>query len=384
MSSPLISPENDFALFTCLLVIVAASFWLGRTKLGQIFSPVPFVVILAVAASNLSVLPFKADAYTFASSYLLILAIPLMLFDANLRAIFKVSGGVLSSFFIGVLATMIGCLTAFFIAPLASFSGPVAALYSAVATGGMLNMLSVGEATKVFDQYPELLGALIGGSVLVDVAYLAFVTQATKIRFLSNWFEARSGSGEYANQEPLTTGTSEHKTKPELISIMTALAIAAVICVAGQQLATLLGFPSAAIVIVGTLSVLGANLFPDFFASLKSQQNLGMVMLMTFLAAVTIGSDLGELGGLAFSIFVFVCILYAIHIVLHYSICWFFRIDLPTAITGSIAGIFGPSVTAAITGAKGWQRLLLPGVLCALLGVSAGTYIGLAAFALLV
>ena len=359
MPFPVFSAEDDFALFACLLVIVASSFWLGRTKLGQIFSPVPFVVILAVAASNLRILPFEADAYSFAAKYLLIFAIPLMLFEANLRAIFKVSGGVLFAFLIGVVATLIGCVVAFFLAPLDVFSGPVAALYSAVATGGMLNMLSVGEATQVFKKNPELLGALIGGSVLVDVAYLAFATQANKIQFLAKCFDARCGPGDHFEQEAVVAESQQATQFPELVS-------------------------SAAIVIVGTLSVLVANLFPTFFARLKSQQNLGMVMLMVFLAAVTIGSDLGKLGGLAFSIFLFVAILYAVHIVLHYSICWFFKIDLPTAITGSIAGIFGPSVTAAITGAKGWQRLLLPGVLCALLGVSVGTYIGLAAFALLV
>ncbi len=56
--------------------------------------------------------------------------------------------------------------------------------------------------------------------------------------------------------------------------------------------------------------------------------------------------------------------------------------DVRTLSVASQASVGGPSSALALTVARGWERLALPGVLVGLLGYAVGNYAGLAVAAI--
>jgi uncharacterized membrane protein len=59
--------------------------------------------------SNFSIIPKSAPAYDVIGGYLLPLAIPLLLFKADLRQIIPETKGLLIAFLFGTLGTILGC-----------------------------------------------------------------------------------------------------------------------------------------------------------------------------------------------------------------------------------------------------------------------------------
>jgi uncharacterized membrane protein len=165
----------------------------------------------------------------------------------------------------------------------------------------------------------------------------------------------------------------------------TALAVALALAIIGSSnfAAQLLGMPQLGIVFVGTVTVILATLAHRWLARLQPMQPLGMLCLFTFLASVTAGGDITQLGRLGLWIALFVLIVYVVHLLVLLPAAWLSRIPLPVVVVGSLAGIAGPATTAAIAGSQRWFTLMVPGTLLALLGLSIGTYVGLGVFWLL-
>lgn len=58
-------------------------------------------ILLGLSASSLGIVASEAPAYTIVKDYLLPLAIPLLLFNADLKKVIKTSGSLLLAFLLG-------------------------------------------------------------------------------------------------------------------------------------------------------------------------------------------------------------------------------------------------------------------------------------------
>ena len=85
----LIGADNQWGLWAVLFIVAAFSLWAEKTKIGSKLSAVVIAIVAAFILSNLSIIPTEAPAYDMVWSYLVPLAIPLLLFRANLRRIVK-------------------------------------------------------------------------------------------------------------------------------------------------------------------------------------------------------------------------------------------------------------------------------------------------------
>lgn len=383
-ATSLVDAENSLAVVGALLAIVATSLAAARTRWGAHLSPAPFVVLLAVLLANLHVIPFKAPAYGFVSAHLVPMAVVLLLLDANLRAIFRVSGRALAAFFIGALGALLGCWIAFLTVPLGEWSLGMATLYSTVVTGGMVNLMQTGKATGIFERYPELLAAIISGSVLVDIGYMFLMTQMARIGLLARPFHSRCGTWQEGRADDAPEPSAEQGQRwAEPMSSAVALAVALILIAACNALAAAVGVPQLGIVFVGTVTVMLATFAHRFIARLQPMQPLGMLCLFLFLASVSAGGDAAQLGRLGLQIALFVLVVYTVHLLVLLPVAWMARIPLALVVVGSLAGIAGPATTAAIAGSQRWFTLIVPGTMLALLGLSLGTYVGLGVYKLL-
>ena len=84
----LIPADNAWMLFAILVVIAAAAIWLEQhCKWAAKVSACVICLILAMILANLRVIPTDAGAYDFVWGYIVPLAIPFLLFKADLRKI---------------------------------------------------------------------------------------------------------------------------------------------------------------------------------------------------------------------------------------------------------------------------------------------------------
>ena len=110
----LISPDNTWVLFAILTAIVAISIhleqkynWANKVT-GSIIA-----LILAMALSNFKIIPMEAKSYDIVWDYIVPLAIPLLLYGANLTKIRRESGKLLIIYLISGIGTVLGAILAF-------------------------------------------------------------------------------------------------------------------------------------------------------------------------------------------------------------------------------------------------------------------------------
>ena len=75
-------------------------------------------------------------------------------------------------------------------------------------------------------------------------------------------------------------------------------------------------------------------------------------------------------------LFVFATVIIIIHLVVMFGLGLLFKLDLAELAMASAVCIGGPSSAPALASAKGWQDLLIPGVLAGSFGYAVGSFIG--------
>ena len=156
--STLISADNTWALFAILVVIAALAIWMEqRFKWASKVTGCVIALIGAMILSNFRIIPVDAPAYDFVWSYVVPLAVPLLLFKANIKKIWKESGRMLAIYLISGVGTVIGGFLAYYI-----FKGKIDELHAIAAmmvgtyTGGSVNLAAMKAAFSASDTTSEI------------------------------------------------------------------------------------------------------------------------------------------------------------------------------------------------------------------------------------
>jgi uncharacterized membrane protein len=105
---PLIDADQTFSLSAAIMVIVAFGLWAERQSWGQKLGGPLLLLAIAMAASNVGIIPYSAPIYGTIAGFLVPAAIPLLLMRADFRTIFTESGPMLIAFIIATVATVAG------------------------------------------------------------------------------------------------------------------------------------------------------------------------------------------------------------------------------------------------------------------------------------
>src|SRR5688500_11049118 len=111
----LIPGDNIFALIAIVLGLAWIGFWADSHRIARHASGALLVILSGLLLSNFGVIPLKSPVYDFVGQYLMPMAIPLLLFKANLRVIFREGGMVLGIFLLACVTTCIGSILGFFL-----------------------------------------------------------------------------------------------------------------------------------------------------------------------------------------------------------------------------------------------------------------------------
>ncbi len=373
MSLPLIGPEQDFALWAVLIGLAAFGFWCERFAWGRKYSGVMLLISAAIVLANLRIIPTAAPVYGVVWDYLVPIAIPLLLFQADLKRIIRESGPTLIAFVIGSAGVVAGVLIGVALLDLGAQEAELGGIFTGTYIGGSLNFAAVSEASGMKDG--SILAAAVAADNVVTNLHFLLIVLLPGIAWMANRYPTHHMDN--ASQVPGEHTDSPHRIENlDIAGLLAALALAFILAALGKMLAGLAGMPQFAILVTTALTLMIATFLPGVVAGLSGYTESGNALMFVFLASIGATADIWQLIELAPVLFVFALIIILVHLVVLFGIGKLMRLDLAELAMASAVCIGGPSTAAAIASAKGWRELLIPGVLAGSLGYAVGSFIG--------
>ena len=371
--------EGDiFGLSAVLIGLAWIGFAIDRTWLGRKTSGAAWVIMGGVVLSNFRITPFESPVYDFVGEYLVPVAIPLLLFKADLRRIFRESGKVIITFSIAACSTVLGTVIGFYVLDLGALGPKVAGVYASGWIGGSVNFVAVSKAVEMTAD--EFIVALSASNVVSIMALLTLII-APSIGIVRKFVPSRIMDGQISDDVAEVTEQKAQAT--QLTHTSGALALSFVICAIAHHLSVALLIEQHSILLVTVLVLVIANLFPATMNKLKGDFDLGMLVMYIFFAAMGSATNATAFVDSGLILFFFGLIILVVHLMSVFLAAKLFKFDLAEAVVGSAAAFVGPAPTAAIAMTHGWKTLVTPGILCGIFGYIIGTFIGVILTAIL-
>mgnify|MGYP001061627954 CR=1 FL=1 len=374
----MITADNIFAIGALLFGLAWLGFWIDVSPLGKKTSGVIWVLVVGMILSNIGAVPLKSPVYDFVGGNLVPLAIPLLLFKADLREIFTKSGAVMVTFLIASCATVMGVMLGFFMLDLGEIGPKVAGVYSGAWIGGAVNMLAVSQAVQMT---PDEFSLSISASSLVSILALYCLLTIPSINFISRWISSDRAS--FEQQADNISESTKEGNDFILSHVSGAIALSFLICWISKSVSETFGYGQYSILVITALTLLFANIFSRILKDLRGDFEIGMLLMYLFFAVVGAGTDATAFISNAPLLFIYGLIIIFIHLSVVLFFARLLKIELPEAIIASGAALVGPAPTAAIASSKGWRHLITPGIMCGIFGYAIATFIGVSITAVL-
>ena len=397
---PLISADNHLLLWTFLMLaaLVAIYIELNCRWAAKIPGAV-LALLIALAASNFGLIPTDAPAYDAVWSYIVPLAIPLLLFQLDLHALFKESGRLLIIFLISSVGTMLGALIGFFmlkdhIPELSKITGMISASY----TGGGVNFAAM---TARLEPSKDITAATIVADNLMMACYFFILIG------ISGSYAVRKIWGSPYQDELDKNGTSNQnmaadywQTKPiSLQSIALSLgASMAIVAVAftvskwlkgilgeGSNMATnmLFSLVTDKYLLLTSLTLLVIALFRNGVRKLDGSQELGTYGIYLFFVGIGIPASIPLIIQNAPLLFVFTLTVAMVNLLITLIFGKLLKFSIEEIVLACNANVGGPTTAAALAIGKGWRDLIGPILLIGTVGYIIGNYIGMFIYGLI-
>lgn len=316
--------------------------------------------------------------------FLVPLAVPMLLFDSDLKRVVSDTGSLLLAFFVGAIATIVGTLVAFPLLPLTSL-GPnvgwrVACALAARHIGGAINFVAVADTLNVGG---SAVSAAIAADNVVVALYFAFLFSIAKQGTPSDEANA-TDANDIVVTDPGDIGSADDGLGDNTItlsSLGTSLSVSSCLVTAGGILTkAILPAGTSSLPLTSILTVLSATLFPKFFASIRAAGTaVGITFIQMFFAASGAAGSIQLVLKSAPSLFLFSALQIGVHFATLMALGrGIFRLPPRELYLASNANVGGPTTAAAMAQAKDWKRLVLPALLIGILGYASATAIALA------
>lgn len=392
-------------MWACLILAGTFGLWSERTRLGKELSGALVATLSGMLLANIGVLPPGPKEMHVVYKFLLPLAIPMLLFSADLRRVLTETGRLLLAFLLGAAATIVGSYVAMLLFPLAPWLGDagwrMASALTARHIGGAVNYMAVSETLSI---PPSVFGAgLAADDLILTIYFAALYTLAKSVppdsasasekndkQPKQKGHEGPGGTAQPTTESEVLEapeaqamegghgGGSSSKKGIQLLEGLTSLTISAVICHVATCLASALGAPGQSITIITALTVMLATAAPKALAPLVgSAEGLAQILMQVFYATIGASANIALVVTTAPVLFLFSFIALAGHLCFLLGVGSLLGFSRRELLVASNANIGGPSTVAGMAAAKGWTSSIVPGILTSTLGYAIGSFLGI-------
>lgn len=371
-NTPLIEANQHWALWAILVVVAALGLYAEKTKIGSKLSAVVVSILGTFILSNLKIIPNDAPSYDIVWAYLVPIAIPLLLFKADLKKIIKEAGATLIAFIFGGIGTVIGTFVAFYLIPLGADGWKLAGIFCATYVGGSMNYVAAAEALHL--NSPNLLTAGVAADNLVMTLYFLLLFAIPSFGWLTKFFVSKKSvtENENANTE------IEDEEKITLDSLAYSIAISIAVCAVGFSLEKFIGIKGSGILIITAIVVTIATIYPKWLQQFKGADKIGTYLMQIFFAAIGASANISIVLKYGPILFLFAAVILMVHLLFLLSAGMILKLDIRELVIASNANMGGPTTAAAMAVARKWKGLVIPAILCGTLGYAIATFIGVA------
>ncbi|NLV87836.1 MAG: DUF819 domain-containing protein [Tissierellia bacterium] len=391
----LISPENTWALWAILVSIAAISIHLEQTyKWASKVTGAIIGLLIAMFLANIRVIPTDAPTYDNVWGYVVPLGIPLLLFNANIKKIWRESGRILIMFLLSSIGTIVGVFLAFIL--LKNYIPDLykmAAMMTGSYIGGGVNFAAMAQS---FGTDGDWVSALVVADNMLMALYFFVLLAIPSISFFRKKF-----SHPYIDEVEDQVDTEEGETlaaqywgrkEISLKDIAFGVALSFVIVWVSKEISGYLGsviptgnfflnlingFLGNEYLMITTITMLLATFAPNFMGNIHGAQEIGTFLIYIFLVVIGVPASLKLILTRAPLLLVFIGIIVLVNMVISLVLGKLFKFSLEEILVASNANIGGPTTAAAMAIAKGWNKLIGPIILAGILGYVIGNYLGI-------
>lgn len=391
----LISADQTWLLLAFLFVVASASIVIEqRYKWSAKVPGAVIALIIAITFSSFKIIPTDAPVYDMVWGYVVPIAIPLLLFQVNVKSIFTESRRLLFIFLLSALGTMVGAFIAFFIfkewiPELDKISGMMSASY----IGGGVNFAAM---TAKLDPSKDMVASTIVADNLIMALYFILLLSITAMswfrkRFKTPYIDEVEKNLDQHQDENLAASYWQPRhisLKDIAINMGASLLIVAISFTLADWLKPLRGmvdhllleilvsFITDPYLILTTLTFVVIFLFQKPFQKLNGSQELGTYMVYLFFVVIGIPASIPMIIQNAPLLLLFVVLIMLVNLVVSLVLGRLFKFSLEEILLVCNANVGGPTTAAAMAISKGWRTLVGPILVIGTVGYVVGNYAG--------
>lgn len=340
----------------------------------------------ALILANLKIIPTASPVYDTVWNYVIPVSIPMLLFKADMKKIWKESGRLLILFLIGSVGTFVGAFIGFqLLKNRIPNLGYAATMMTGSYIGGGVNFVALADAFKAPS---SVIASTTVADNLLMALYFFILLAMPSLKFFQRHFISSQNSDE--NSRLL-----EEKNKinnVSLLDIATIFGVSVVIVAVSIEISGFFGkvIPTSnhfntilnalfgnMYLILTSLTMILATIFSSLFGKIKGDQEMGMYLMALFMVVIGTPASIRDILFEAPLLLVFCAIIISVNIFFILVAAKIFNFSLEEAIIASNSNIGGPATSSAMAIANGWNSLVGPSVLVGVCGYIIGNYLGI-------
>lgn len=343
----------------------------AMTKTG-LLSPVVLCYATGIVLRNFTPFPVNEPLAIQFYEGSIILAIPLLLFSADLVQTIRFAGKSLLSFMVCVLCGIfsVGLATFLYSAKIPLIwimSGMIVGIY----TGGTPNAQAIALALEASEDTIVLVN---GADTVIGAFFLLFLTSAAPVLY-ARWlprFDKEKAGGLLSQLSGNELALKDMLRGSGLTLLIVGLSVGLTLLIYGNlnnQSNTFL------ILMLTTLSILSS--FSKKIRSWRGTFPMGEYLLLVFCVAVGMCANLVEILNSGLDILGFYAVSFFLTVILHIIISRWLKIDRDTVLITSTAAFYGPVFIGQIATTLNNRSLIVTGIALSIFGLAIGNYVGI-------
>ena len=391
--SALIKDDQSILLIGVVLLIVVIAILLEQRYKWASFVGSFFICIVGgFLLSNLNVIPHSAPAFSAVDGIILLVALPMFLFRANIKSILKDSGKLFGLFHIAAIGSLVASLIMGILFSSHELVAKCLPILCAGQVGGTVNCVSVGNIIGVGEGFLDTYLVADNFAFCFIVLILNILHNSMFIKKLlprpeTDALEASVDKEALLAQGKTITAGFWGGKEISLRDIALCLATAFMIVGVSEVIANFilsLGLPNIinqlfgnVYMILTIITVVLATCFPKFLSSINGAMEIGNICFLMWFTTVGIAGDLAEMLRSGVIILLMCLFSFCVNLLISVIGAKLLHMTWEEAVAANMASVGGPPTVAAIAGSFGWTKVIVPGMLVGLGGYVIGNYFGI-------